>query len=235
MSIKQQIYKVFPIIPKTNLAIGQKLYAKRLKQNEGKTRAQLAGKTNIYANIGCGDAGLPGDWVNIDFSLYNNVTHTFDCRKNLPFADNSVKGIFCEHFFEHIDYFTEVPYFLADCYRSLQPGGTLRIIVPDAERYLKGYCADGWDILKATRPLDDNLMDGLMGIQYQTKMQLVNEVFRQGGEHKFAWDFETMKLVMNKAGFSKVFKMEYLKSHDAKLEIDQLVRKPESLYVEAVK
>ena len=235
MSIKQKIYKQFPFIPKMNLAIGRKVYSRRLKWNEAKVRAELANRSNIYANLGCGDAGLPGDWVNIDFSIYHNVTHAFDCRKELPFADNTVKGIFCEHFFEHIDYYDEVPYFLANCYRSLQPGGTLRIIVPNAEEYLIGYCQQGWDYLKKTRPLDDNLKDGLMGMQYETKMQLINEVFRQNGEHKYAWDFETMKLAMEKAGFSKIYKMEYMESHDAKLAIDQLVRKPESLYVEAVK
>jgi predicted SAM-dependent methyltransferase len=235
MTIKQKVYKLLPFIPRINLSIGQKLHAARVKRNEGKIRAELSSKTNLYANLGCGDAGLAGDWINIDFSQYNNVTYTFDCRKNLPFADNTVKGIFCEHFFEHIDYVDEVPYFLASCYRSLQPGGVLRIIVPDAEKYLVGYCQDGWDYLKKTRPLDDNLMDGLMGKQYRTKMQLINEVFRQGGEHKYAWDFETMKLAMTDAGFSKVYKMDYLKTHDPKLEIDQLVRKPESLYVEAVK
>lgn len=234
MSIKQKIYKVFPGIPRMNLRIGIGLYAQRLKRNKKNVIADLAGKNNFYANVGCGDAGFQ-DWVNVDYTAYHNVTHAFDCRKELPFANNTVKGLFCEHFFEHIDYHTEVPYFLADCYRSLQKGGTLRIIVPDGEKYLRGYCSPGWDVLKKTRPLDDNLVDQLMGIQYETKMQLVNEVFRQSGEHKFAWDFETMKLVMEKAGFSNINKMEYSKSHDPQLAIDQLVREPESLYVDAIK
>ncbi|HVW15753.1 MAG TPA: methyltransferase domain-containing protein [Mucilaginibacter sp.] len=235
MGIKQKIYQAFPIIPKTNLAIGQRLHEKRLKRNAGNIEALLADKTNIYTNVGCGDAGMSEGWINLDNSLYKNVSYAYDCRKKLPFADNSVKGIFCEHFFEHIDYNTEVPHFLASCYRCLQKGGVLRIIVPDAEKYLRGYCQDGWDELKKTRPLNDDLTDGLMGGQYRTKMQLINEVFRQSGEHKYAWDFETMKLVMNEAGFTNVYKMEYGKSHDPVLQIDQLVRKPESLYVEAIK
>jgi len=235
MSLKQSIYRKFPIIPKTNLAIGRRLYAKKVKKNAKNIRTELAAKSNLYANIGCGDSGLPGDWINVDYSIYHNVTYAFDCRKEIPFADGTVKGIFCEHFFEHLDYGTEVPYFLLSCFRSLQKGGVLRIVVPDAEKYLRGYCEDGWEQLKKTRPLDDNLNDQLMGLQYQTKMQLINEVFRQGGEHKYAWDFETMKLAMLTAGFSDAFKMEYMKSYDAKLQIDQLVRKPESLYVEAIK
>ena len=198
-------------------------------------KGNLADKTNIYANIGCGDAGLAYDWINVDYGAYNNVKYTFDCRKNLPFADNSAKGLYTEHFFEHLDYFKEVPYFLKSCYRVLQKDGVLRIIIPDAERYLFAYCQEDWNALKKIRPLDDDLKDILMGIQYQTKMQLINEVFRQGGDHKYAWDYETLKVILSNAGFTNIHKMSYLKSNDPKLEIDQSVREPESLYVEAIK
>jgi predicted SAM-dependent methyltransferase len=235
MAIKSIIYKTFPFIPKINLTIGQYMYAKKVKRDAKKIEQKVAGYKDIYANVGCGDAGLANGWINLDYSIYNNVTFAYDCRTSLPFSENTVKGIFCEHFFEHLDYSSEVPHLLASCYSCLQPGGILRIIVPNAEEYLRGYCNDGWDYLKKTRPLDDDLTDGLMGCRYQTKMQLINEVFRQGGEHKYAWDFETMKLSMNAAGFSKVFKMAYMESHDDTLRIDQLVRKPESLYVEAIK
>jgi len=234
-SLKRTLYGFFPFVPKTNLAIGRKLYETRIKLNEKSVIKSLANKRGIYANIGCGACGLAEGWVNIDYIKYENVTYPFDCRKNLPFADGSVKGIFCEHFFEHLDYKNEVPYFLQSCYRSLEKNGVLRVVVPDAEKYLLGYRADGWDMLKKTRPLDDDLTDGLIGIRYQTKMQLINEVFRQDGEHKYAWDFETMRLALNNAGFTTIEKMKYLKTHDPALAIDLLIREPESLYVEAVK
>lgn len=211
------------------------MYSLFVKLNRQNVIKSLSGRTNIYANIGCGGLGLAHDWVNIDLGKHLNVTYTFDCRNELPFADSSVQGIFTEHFFEHIDYDTEVPYFLQHCYRSLQPNGVLRIIVPDAEKYLIGYVQEGWDYMKKTRPLDDDLNDALMGIKYQTKMQLVNEVFRQGGQHKYAWDFETIKLSLQKAGFTNIQKMEYKQSHDPKVAIDELIRQPESLYVEAIK
>jgi hypothetical protein len=44
-----------------------------------------------------------------------------------------------------------------------------------------------------------------------------------------------MKLILMNAGFTDVKQMSYLQSHDAKLAIDQLIRQPESLYVEAIK
>jgi len=235
MSAKGKIYKLFPFIPRTNLAIGQKIHSIKTKLNAGKIRKILSNQVGLYANIGCGDLGISENWVNLDNSKYKNVTFVFDCRKDLPFASNTVKGIFCEHFFEHLDYSDEVPYFLKSCYNGLEMGGVLRIIVPDAEKYLIGYCQEGWDYLIKTRPLDKNLNDKLMNIQYQTKMQLVNEVFRQSGQHKYAWDFETLKLALSAVGFSDISKMDYMKSKDPKLEIDQPIRMHESLYVDAIK
>jgi len=235
MDLKKTIYKLCPVIPKTNLAIGQKLYELKVNRNRTSVIKTLSKQTAIYGNIGCGDVGLANGWVNIDFSVYPNVSYAFDCRKNLPFADNSAKGLYTEHFFEHLDYVTEAPFFLASCYRSLQKDGVLRIVVPDAEKYLRGYCVEGWDMLKQTRPLDDNLTDGLMAITYQTKMQLINEVFRQGGEHKYAWDLETLEVSLKKAGFTKIYKMSYQHSNDPFMEIDQAMRQYESLYVEAIK
>lgn len=234
MTIKRNIYALFPFIPRLNLAIGQKLYPWIVKRNRFQVIKSLKDKSAIYANIGAGGAGLAYGWINIDYTQCENVHYIFDCRKELPFAAGSVKGIFTEHFFEHIDFDEEVPFFLNEAYRVLQTDGCIRIIVPDAEKYLTGYCSEGWDALKQTRPLDENLTDS-MGIKYNTKMELINEVFRQGGEHKFAWDYETLSYVLKKAGFSKVSKKRYMDSNDNKLAIDMEARRYESLYVEALK
>lgn len=233
--MKKNLYKIFPFIPKINLYIGLKLHKATVYSKKKSIKKELKHQSQIYTNIGCGGLGIENGWVNLDYAKNNNVTYLYDCRKELPFADYTVRGIFTEHFFEHLDYNLEVPYFLKNCYRVLQNDGVLRIIIPDAEKYLFGYCEQGWESLKTTRPLNDDLEDQLMGIKYQTKMQLINEVFRQGGQHKYAWDFETLKEVLKNAGFKKIYKMAYMESHDKALTIDQLMRKPESLYVEAIK
>jgi len=232
--MKKKLYTIFPFIPKVNLAIGTHLYSLKVKLSAGAVVRQLSHQQNVYANVGCGSWGLK-DWINVDLGNHENVSYRFDCSKSVPFADDSVKGLFTEHFFEHLDYDTEVPFFLKDCHRALQKGGVMRIVVPDAEKYLFGYVQPGWDYLKQTRPLDNDLNDLLMGMQYQTKMQLINEVFRQGGQHKYAWDFETMRLSLLKAGFTEIYKMAFLESKDPHLKIDQESRRPESLYVEAIK
>jgi predicted SAM-dependent methyltransferase len=117
----------------------------------------------------------------------------------------------------------------------LQPGGVLRIIVPDAERYLRAYCDGGWDTLAQLRPLDAGRIDRFFGCRYRTKLELINQVFRQGHAHKYAYDYETLEFLLHRYGFSQVERREFGQSRLAELFIDQPRRASESLYVEAVK
>ncbi len=188
---------------------------------------------NLLVNIGCGSKGKQG-WVNVDIFKHPGVNCIYDCRKQLPFPDESVRGIFCEHFFEHIDYTEEVPMFLSECHRVLQPNGVIRIIVPDAEKYLKGYF-EGWDALKDIRPLKENHQDFYFGGRYNTKMELINVSFRQGYQHRFLYDAETLIFVLKRYGFSQVHHQGYNKSVMPELLIDQVFKASESLYVEGVK
>jgi len=192
------------------------------------------GATNLKVNVGSGSRGHP-DWVNVDFLAMPSVNCVCDCRKVLPFPDNSVRLIFTEHFFEHIDYTEEAPLFLSECLRVLQPGGIIRIIVPDAERYLRAYCEPGWDAMTRLRLLKPDHFDGYTDCTYRTKMELVNEVFRQAYTHKFAYDHETVERLLADVGFGQIVHQEFGKSLDPELAIDLKDRAHESLYVEGVK
>lgn len=192
------------------------------------------GKSDLLVNIAAGSSGKQG-WVNLDGFLQAGVNCLYDARKRLPFPDNSVKGIFSEHFFEHIDYTEEAPHFLAECYRVLQEGGVLRIIVPDAEKYLKAYAQGGWQEFMMLRPLDDQLRDYYFGFKYNTRMELINYVFRQDQEHKFAYDFETIEVLLRRNGLQDVRKQDFAKSVMPELCIDMKIRATESLYVDAIK
>ena len=191
-------------------------------------------KGEVLVNIGSGSIGLL-DWINIDAFKLKNVTRLCDIRKNLPIDDNVANGIFCEHVFEHLDYTEEALMFLSECRRVMKPSGVLRIIVPDAEKYLKAYVAGGWQQLAEIRPLIEEKTDFHYKCKYNTPMELINVVFRQGGEHKFAYDFSTLEFLLKTVGFSKVYKKTFGDSEMANLCIDQKYRESESLYVEAIK
>jgi hypothetical protein len=66
-------------------------------------------------------------------------------------------------------------------------------------------------------------------------MELLNVVFRQGHEHKFAYDFETLRFLLRRYGFSEILLQEYSKSMMPELCLDQAARASESIYVDARK
>ncbi len=191
-------------------------------------------KKNLLVNIGCGDQGKTG-WVNVDCRALPGVNCICDPRQQLPFSDSSVRAIYTEHFFEHIDYTEEVPVFLDECLRVLKPGGLLRIVVPDIAKYIAAYSEMGWEAMHKLRTIDDQLHDAANGSQWHTKMEVLNHLFRQGHEHKYAYDSETLKWVLEHCGFKNVTVSECGQSRDPECAIDNSSRSFESLYVEAEK
>jgi predicted SAM-dependent methyltransferase len=185
--------------------------------------------SELSVNVACGGSGKKG-WVNLDLMNHKYVSLRCDCRRDLPLRQGSVARIRCEQFFEHLDHNEEAPLFLKSCYRSLKKGGVLRIIVPDAGRFLLSYQSgnkDDWINLG----LDlENLPNG-----FHTKMDIINHIFRQCEEHMYAYDFETISLLLRRAGFDKVQKSEFGISLDSQLADDMPINKLHSLYVEAIK
>jgi predicted SAM-dependent methyltransferase len=186
-------------------------------------------KTGLSVNIGAGPFGQES-WTNIDMFLYKNVSFRYDCRKRLPFRDNTVDRIRCEHVFEHLHKEEEAPKFLSECLRCLRPGGILRIIVPDLELFIDAYrtgTPEAWQKLGYDL---NNLTGGLA-----TPMDILNYTFRQNGEHKWAYDLPTLRGMVLKSGFKEVHKMSWGNSLDPMLKDDQPVHKDYSLYVDCIK
>jgi len=192
------------------------------------------GQTELLVNVGAGKNGRTG-WINIDVLRVPGINCVFDCRKRLPFPDGSARAIFCEHFLEHLDYAEDLPRFLSECRRVLRKRGVLRIVVPDGEAYLRGYCRTGWEDFVHLRLLSRDKRDPYFGCRYETKMEVINMVFRQGGEHKYCYDYDTLSYLLRRYGFVGVYKQKFGKSLMPELCIDASGRASESLYVEAVK
>ena len=183
---------------------------------------------DVWVNVACGPQVLPG-FVNLDFRHENPDVVEWDSRRSLPIGDGAARGIRVEQFVEHLETREELPAFLVDCHRALAPGGTLRIIVPDAERYLQAYCRGdltGFRELKVPDPFPDDL---------PTRMDVINHVFHQWHEHRWAYDLETLAHRLRAAGFTQIDRAGYQSSRDPKLGQDRDVHAPYSLYVEATR
>ena len=151
----------------------------------------------------------------------------WDVRWGLPLGDGSVRRFHCEHFFEHLRFPDEVMPALAECFRVLEPGGELRIIVPDAARYIRAYALKDTEFFDAMRDL------GGAATPFETDIEIVNQAFRMGGDHQFAWDGTVMRRRLEQVGFEHVEETGY----DPTRFIDQgdEWRRRESLYVVAYK
>ena len=192
--------------------------------------AALRRMSGISVNFGSGGRGAPG-WINIDIiSLHADQYVAHDLRWPLPFRDGQVKRIFAEHVVEHLDFRHDVPGAFAEFHRILETGGILRIIVPDAQRYLHAYVTESREEFKALGWDLDRLPSDI-----HTPMHILNHVFHQEGEHLFGWDFATMEWALRRAGFSRVDKKAFGVSADSGLALDRPEHAPYSLYVEATK
>lgn len=221
-------YLLDQVVGEIHVAIGRVRFSRA-------NRRYLSRMTSCRVNVGCGSRPTP-KWVNID--LYNSADVRFwDCRKDLPFRDNSVLSFYSEHAFEHLDP-NDAIRFLKEALRCLEPNGVIRLVVPDAGRYLQAYSRD-WGALAVIRQLSrldtDSWYDPWLGSVYATKLQLINAIFRQGYEHKYAYDEETLTAMLKEAGFSRVFRQEFNQSTDRFMAPDSPDRQAESLYVEASK
>lgn len=179
-------------------------------------------------NVACGPHSLPG-FLNLDLFAHGRDVVVWDCRRRLPLATASAAGIRVEQFLEHLETREELPAFLEDCWRTLQSGGVLRIIVPDAGRYLEAYCRgerSGFCELAVPDPFPDDL---------PTQMDIVNHVFHQWHEHRWGYDLETLRHRLRNAGFCRVERMRFNCSLDPSLAQDRQEHAPYSLYVDAVK
>jgi len=166
---------------------------------------RLTKMSGLKVNVGSGGNGREG-WINIDARCtHRDIYIAYDIRRRLPFKNGQVQYLFAEHVIEHLDFRDDISEVFKEFHRILQPGGKLRIIVPDGERFIKAYASGdnlkwqglGWDLKQ------------LPGDIY-TPMHVINHIFHQGGEHLFAYDFETLKFALTRDGFKEVRKTEYL-------------------------
>lgn len=204
--------------------LGVSLYSK-LSPFEWVKTISRRNSTDLNINIGNGPFKHDG-WLNVDCSIsFKQDVVACDLRRKWPLRSGSAKYIFSEHVFEHFGYPDEIGHILKECHRILKPGGVLRVIVPNAERYLRAY-AD-----------DDEAFVREVGGESASKLSVVNVMMRENGFHKYAYDYGELERVLKSAGFGSVSPSSLRASRHAELNLDfdDPQRDLVSLYVEAEK
>jgi glycosyltransferase involved in cell wall biosynthesis len=99
-------------------------------------RKQLKDGKNKSLNLGCGNKRL-SNYVNVDIVKNENVDEVFQLY-DIPYQDNSISSINCEHALEHVS-FERVRQAIKEWMRVLKPGGELLLYLPDLEECARKY------------------------------------------------------------------------------------------------
>jgi predicted SAM-dependent methyltransferase len=172
-------------------------------------------------HLGCGDTHLDG-WVNVDNRRAPAVDVRWDLRRGIPLRGESVALYYSEHVIEHMS-LAEGKALFKDCHRTLKPGGTIRIAMPDLATAVENYRTGNWRTIPA-------LADPSMAF-IDTSAKYINVAFRGWG-HRFLYDYEELERSLRAVGFRTVTRCE--RSESSIDELANLERRAESrLIVEA--
>lgn len=162
----------------------------------GRWRARRVAFQGKRLNLGCGKYLIPG-WINAD--LYRQADVMFDIRARWPISDGQLVSVRLEHVLEHVAYPDEALHVLAECYRVLTPGGTVRVGVPDTEKAIRAYVeGEHAHYFRMAR-------ERWHPPEVQLPIEHLNYHFRDRfGEHLFAYDCQSLTLLLSRAGFTGI-------------------------------
>jgi predicted SAM-dependent methyltransferase len=216
LSVPQRLEAVVRAIGELRAAVARAVDAAAVEQlREMGKQGRLQ---DARLHIGAGGHRLPG-WINIDA---HPAELALNVGRRLPFADATARLIFASHVFEHLYYPATALGFLAECLRVLQPGGRIRLIVPDIELYIRAYAGNDQAFFDARRGIWQDLPAG---------RTLLEEFLTYAGagpdpaafldSHKYAYDYATLHRMLVRAGFVEIERSAYMASAHAELRVDE--------------
>lgn len=142
----------------------------------------------IRLHLGCWKRIIPG-FINVDLYDASHVHYKRDIRDLSVFEDGSIELIYASHVLEYFDR-EEVKDVLKEWKRVLCKGGTLRLAVPDFPKLVQVATLEG--------------INGILGPLYG-KMEINGKYIY----HKTVYDFLSLKLVLEEAGFGNIQRYDW--------------------------
>lgn len=152
----------------------------------------------LKVHLGCGKRDFGEGWFHVDGEAHPHVKH-HDILK-LPFEPGTVQLIYASHVLEYFDRFEAVPV-LAQWRSYLQPGGTLRLAVPDFQVMSRLY------------------QEGAIGLQ-QIIGPLYGRMKMRDGfiYHRTTYDFDTLRETLGTAGFAECRRYDWRRTEHAQFD-----------------
>jgi len=192
--------------------------------------------------LGCGTY-LYQDFLNIGYWSHltedvvykdlNGTTNTFmlnhDLRNGIPALDSSLDLVYHAHMLEHLSYVDGIT-FIKECFRVLNHGGRMRILVPDLELWINAYSSKNNFFFNEYRKVLDNDI-------YVTNGSIFMGMLHNH-EHKCGYDFEMITWLLTRCGFQNITRTLYADSSIENINLIEPMsplRIMESLCVECTK
>ena len=126
-----------------------------------------------------------------------------DCRRRLPFPDQSVDHLLCSHFLEHV-FLSEARTIVGDFFRVLKTGGTAHIVVPDLNSLVTKYITQNRDGVAgaANEFLTESLL--VRNNPGTLKYRLLEFHGGFGLQHRYMYDYPSLRLLLEQTGFKLI-------------------------------
>jgi len=182
----------------------------------------------------------------------------YNLSKGIPFPNESVDAVFHSHVLEHLDR-DVASTFLHEIQRVLKPGGFIRIVVPDLEKFVRNYL-NHYELSKCDLQ-EQSVHDCYISLLIQQLVQqeasgtskqkplrrfienlLLGDARKRGETHRWMYDSVSLCHLLNRLSYRDIMVLECNTSRiprwkDIGLEVapDGTPHKAMSLYVEAKK
>lgn len=222
---------------------------------------QMKNKRKLH--LGCG-LNTPEGWINVDASwnallakhpFLKRILRVFrlvparildipwsrgivihDLKKPLPFSNDFFSVVYASHLLEHL-YLKEAKKLLKECFRVVEPGGVLRIMVPDLRVITMEYVNSktSGDNARTARAADKFMEDLGMREKNPKNRNFLYRLYNNLTDfhiHKWMYDSDSLIYYLEEAGFGTV---EEKKIHESKIEDIATIELNSGLCVEGTK
>ncbi len=206
MTIRGAIRRVTPPTAlATALSIRSEARRRRAIRRGRRRLARLRGLDGLLLDVGASSAHLDG-WTSLDIEPDEDSVY-LDAARPWPLADCCARAVRAEHMIEHLTW-REALVCVREMHRVLEPGGVCRICTPDLEGIAHAY------LERDPAVLDEHRRHGY---EAPTWAHLPNNYLRLWG-HRFMFDFDSIRSLLQEAGFVDVERTSFGISKHAVLD-----------------
>ncbi|PHR56660.1 MAG: methyltransferase [Robiginitomaculum sp.] len=144
-------------------------------------------------NLGCWHRNIPG-WIHVDLCDMPHIDYKTGIDDLSMLESGSAELIYSSHSLEYFDR-QHVGGVLTEWARVLEPGGLLRLAVPDFDQLIKVYQKTG-------------KLEKVLGPLYG-RMEIDTETGPQTLFHKTTYSFNSLKTVLEDNGFTNVRRYDW--------------------------